>query len=87
MASSEIHLSLAVDRIIRIWAMVKMVPEQQLSNVRSSVEAALRDHAHMTDDELVVLGLKHLYGRSHLNEDSSRPASAPDTKMALAAAP
>jgi hypothetical protein len=82
MDSPELHLSLSVDRIIRIWALIKMVPEQQLSSVRSLVETVLREHAHMTENELFVLGLKHL----HSNADSNRLPLAVDTGKARAAA-
>ena len=51
----------AVDRIMRTWSLIKLVPEQSSSRARSSVTKLLVEHPHLTEDELVVIGLKHLY--------------------------
>ena len=38
-----------------------LVPEQSSSGTRSSVTKLLLEHPHLTEDELVAVGLKHLH--------------------------
>ena len=59
--SSEVRVRNAVDRIMRTWSLIKLVPEQSSSGRRSSVTKLLLEHPHLTEDELVAVGLKHLY--------------------------
>ena len=61
MTSSEVRVRCAVDRVMRIWSLIKMVREQGISDTRRSVATLLLEHAHLTEDELVVVGLKHLH--------------------------
>jgi hypothetical protein len=57
----EARLQRVLDRVMHVWSLIKMVPERRLLAERSLVAARLYDNTHMTDDELVVAGLKHLY--------------------------
>ena len=59
--SSEVRVRDAVNRIMRIWSLIKLVPEQSSSGTRSSVTKLLLEHPHLTEDELVAVGLKHLH--------------------------
>jgi hypothetical protein len=59
--SSEVRVRNAVDRIMRTWSLIKLAREQSFSGTRSSVTRLLLEHAHLTEDELVVVGLKHLH--------------------------
>jgi len=59
--SSEARVRDAVDRIMRTWSLIKLVPEQSSSGTRSSVTKLLLEHPHLTEDELVAVGLKHLH--------------------------
>ena len=59
--SSEVRVRDAVDRIMRTWSLIKLVPEQSNSGTRSSVTKFLLERPHLTEDELVAVGLKHLY--------------------------
>ena len=59
--SSEVRVRAAVDRVMRTWSLIKLVPEQSSSGTRSSVAKLLLEHPHLTEDELVVVGLKHLH--------------------------
>ena len=59
--SSEVRLPAAVDRIMRTWSLIKLVSEQSSCGTRSSVTKLLLEHPHLTEDELVVVGLKHLH--------------------------
>jgi hypothetical protein len=38
-----------------------MVPDYQLSPLRASLVDALYEESHLTEDQLVVLGLKYLH--------------------------
>jgi len=59
--SSEARVRRAVDRIILTWSLIKLVPEQSSSGTRSSVTKLLQEHPHLTDDELVAVGLNYLH--------------------------
>src|SRR5215472_4519684 len=59
--SSEVRVRNAVDRIMRTWSLIKLVPEQSSSGTRSSVTKLLLEHPHLTEDKLVAVGLKHLH--------------------------
>jgi hypothetical protein len=65
MSTSEDRLHAAINRILRTWSLIKMVPEHRLSVLRPSLLEALSEQGHLTEDELVVLGLKHLYQAGH----------------------
>ena len=57
----EVRVRDAVDRVMRAWSLIKLVPEQSSSGARSSVTKLLLEHPHLTEDELVAVGLKHLH--------------------------
>jgi hypothetical protein len=57
----EDRLYAAVNRILRTWSLIKMVPEHRLSALRPSLLEKLSEQSHKTEDELVVLGLKYLH--------------------------
>jgi hypothetical protein len=61
METSDDRVHAAANRILRTWALIKMVPEHQLSRLRSSLLDLLYEESHLTEDELVVLGLKYLH--------------------------
>jgi hypothetical protein len=61
MEIADDRLHAAVNRILRTWSLIKMVPEHRLSRVRTSLMELLSEHGHLTEDELVVLGLKYLH--------------------------
>jgi hypothetical protein len=61
MGMSDDRVHAAVNRILRTWSLIKMVPEHQLSELRSSLMNMLCSEAHLTEDEMVVLGLKYLH--------------------------
>jgi hypothetical protein len=62
----EDRLNAAINRILRTWSLIKMVPEHRLSTLRPSLLEKLSEQGDLTEDELVVLGLKYLHqqGRS-----------------------
>jgi hypothetical protein len=45
--SSEVRIRDAVNRIMRIWSLIKLVPEQSSSGTRSSVTKLLLAHPHL----------------------------------------
>ena len=61
MRMPEDRLNAAVNRILRTWSLIKMVPEHRLSALRPSLLEKLSEQSHKTEDELVVLGLKYLH--------------------------
>ena len=66
---SEVRVRDATDRIMRTWSLIKLVPEQSSSSTRSSVTKLLLEHPHLTEDELVVVGLKHLHQKKRQESD------------------
>ena len=77
--SSEVRVRDAVDRIMRIRSLIKMVPEQSISGTRSSVTKLLLEHFHLTEDELVAVGLKHLYQTDGPKKQQERDFGVDDT--------
>jgi hypothetical protein len=77
--SSEARVRDAVDRIMRTWSLIKLVPEQSSSGTRSSVTKLLLEHPHLTEDELVVVGLKHLYQTDGPKKQQERDFGVDDT--------
>jgi len=61
MESSDHRVHAAVNRILRTWSLIKMVPEDHLLQLRSSLMEMLYEESHLTENELVVLGLKYLH--------------------------
>ena len=59
--STEVRVRDAVDRIMRTWSLIKLMPEKSSSGARSSVTKLLLEHPDLTEDELVAVGLKHLH--------------------------
>jgi len=43
------------------WSLIKMVPDHQLSPLRARLLDTLCEESHLTEDELVVIGLKYLH--------------------------
>ena len=77
--SSEVRVRNAVDRIMRTWSLIKLVPEQSSSGTRSSVTKLLLEHPHLTEDELVAVGLKHLYQTDGPKKQQERDFGVDDT--------
>ena len=61
MGNSEDRVHAAINRILRTWSLIKMVPDRQLSPLRASLVDTLYEESHLTEDELVVLGLKYVH--------------------------
>src|SRR5262252_4448508 len=77
--SSEARVRDAVDRIMRTWSLIKLVPEQSSSGTRSSVTKLLLEHPHLTEHELVVVGLKHLHQTEGPKKQQERDFGVVDT--------
>ena len=61
MGTSDNRVHAAANRILRTWSLIKMVPDHQLSPLRASLLDTLCEESHLTEDELVVVGLKYLH--------------------------
>jgi hypothetical protein len=79
--SSEVRVRDAVDRVMRAWSLIKLVPEQSGSGTRSSVTKLLLEHPHLTEDELVVIGLKHLYQTDAPKKHQERDVGVEDRSL------
>ena len=51
----------AADRVMLLWSLIKMVPDHELSLLRSSLLEKLSEQQHLAEDELVIAGLKYLH--------------------------
>ena len=51
----------AADRVMLLWSLIKMVPDHELTLLRSSLLERLSEQQHLTEDELVIAGLKYLH--------------------------
>jgi hypothetical protein len=71
MRTPEDRRNAAINRILRTWSLIKMVPEHQLSMLRPLLMDELAEQQQMNEDELVVLGLKYLHQRGGSAPQSS----------------
>ena len=46
---------------MHLWSLIRMVPDHELSPLRSSLLENLSELQHLTEDELVIVGLKYLH--------------------------
>jgi len=61
MGTSDNRVHATANRILRTWSLIKMVPDHQLSPLRAPLLDTLCEESHLTEDELVVIGLKYLH--------------------------
>jgi len=61
MGTSDNRVHAAANRILRTWSLIKQVPDHQLSPLRARLLDTLCEESHLTEDELVVIGLKYLH--------------------------
>ena len=61
MGTSDDRVHAAATRILRTWSLIKMVPDHQLSPLRALLVDTLYEESHLTEDKLVILGLKYLH--------------------------
>jgi hypothetical protein len=61
MTTPEDRLHAAVNRILRTWSLIKLLPEHRLPMLRLSLLERLSEQRHMTEDELVIIGFKYLH--------------------------
>jgi len=59
--SSTNPVEAAADRVMRLWSMIRLRSDDELAELRVSVLELLSEQQHLTEDELVVLGLKCLH--------------------------
>jgi hypothetical protein len=55
------NVEAAADRATHLWSLIKLVPDHQLTEIRSSLVEKLSEQQHLSEDELVIVGLKYLY--------------------------
>jgi hypothetical protein len=51
----------AADRVMRLWSMIRLRSDTELAALRVTVLQELAEQTHLTEDELVVVGLKYLH--------------------------
>lgn len=51
----------ALGRIVRTWSLIRLIPTQELLPLQPSLLNLLSKRSDLTEDEMVALGLKHLY--------------------------
>jgi hypothetical protein len=61
MTTPEDRLHAAVNRILRTWSLIRLLPEDRLSVLRRSLLERLSEQRHMSEDELVIFGFKYLH--------------------------
>jgi hypothetical protein len=51
----------AADRVMRLWSLIRMAPDHELTPLRSPLLERLSEQKHPTEDELAIVGLKYLH--------------------------
>jgi hypothetical protein len=65
MSSHDARVMQALGRIMRTWSLITMTPVRHLLPLQSRLLAMLTGQRDLTENELVVLGLKHLHATRH----------------------
>jgi hypothetical protein len=63
----EERAMLALGRTLRMWSLINMLPIASLLPLQPALLHLFTTHPDSTEDELVKLGLKHLYKKRHLS--------------------
>lgn len=50
---------------MRLWSLIKMAREDQLKQIHASLVNKLSEQQHLSEDELVIIGLKYLHQNAH----------------------
>jgi hypothetical protein len=55
------HVEAAANRVMHLWSLIKLAREDQLKQFHSSLVEKLTEQQHLSEDELVIVGLKYLH--------------------------
>jgi len=69
--TSDDRVMRALGRILRTWSLIQMMPTERVALLQSPLLELLSNRPDLNENELVVLGIKHLYStrRSGAVED------------------
>jgi len=65
----------ALGRILRTWSLIKSVPLRSLLPLQAPLLQLLSTRPNLSEDQLVVLGLKHLYSSPNQPRGDSLPVA------------
>jgi hypothetical protein len=51
----------AADRVMHLWSMIRPRSDDEWAFLRANVLEKLSEQQHLTEDELVIIGLKYLH--------------------------
>jgi hypothetical protein len=73
--ASDARAMQALGRILRMWSLIKLIPVRDLLPLQLPLLKLLSSRPELSEDELVVLGLKNLYStRSGSRESKVEPS-------------
>lgn len=83
MNTSDDRVMRALGRILRTWSLIQMMPTERVALLQSPLLELLSNRPDLNENELVVLGIKHLYTarRSGDVEDGILSTSGMSTLM------
>ena len=55
------NVEAAADRVMHLWSLIRLVRDDQLKEIHSSLVEKLSEQQHLSEDELVIVGLKYLH--------------------------
>lgn len=61
MNTSDDRVMRALGRILRTWSLIRMMPTERVARLQSPLLELLSNRPDLNEDELVVIGIKHLY--------------------------
>lgn len=61
MNTSDDRVMRALGRILRTWSLIRMMPTERVARLQSPLLELLSKRPDLNEDELVVIGIKHLY--------------------------
>jgi hypothetical protein len=60
-SGSANRVEAATDRVMRLWSMIRLRSDSELAVLRVTVLQKLAEQQRLTEDELVIVGLKYLH--------------------------
>jgi hypothetical protein len=59
--TSANRVEAATDRVMQLWSMIRLRSDAKLAVLRVTVLQKLAEQQHLTEDKLVIVGLKSLH--------------------------
>lgn len=82
-SASDEKIMRALGRILRTWSLIKFVPMRSILPLQAPLLRLLSARPDLSEDQLVALGIKHLYSSRNISKRGKPVSAALDAVNAL----